>query len=189
MLNFQKIKVSDFEYIYNDLVSQFPITELKGYDKLYNLINSDNYDGWLIYDESILIGYSFIFEGLNYILVDYVAILKDFHSKGYGSSFLKSLRSLYSNKAGCFFEVEKVIKNDPVTKKRADFYIKNSVRKIESINYIYPNNYGGLPMDLYYLSFNNTLPAKTEIKNFIYNFFSLVHDDIKDINKIYEKIT
>ena len=143
MLRFVLAKEEIFDFIYNDLTTQFPSCETKSYEQLLALINGNNYKLWLILDNNTTVGYCLIFEYSNYILVDYIAILKDFHSKGYGSSFLKSLHTLYPNKDGCFFEVEKIDNNNINTIKRAKFYINNNVRKINDINYIYPNNDGG----------------------------------------------
>ena len=189
MLEFIIAKENFFDFIYNDLIKQFPSSETKSYEKLLSLIKGNNYKAWLICDKDTVVGYCLIFEYSNYILVDYIAILKGFHSKGYGSSFLKALHTLYPDKDGCFFEVEKIDNKNINTVKRANFYTNNNVNIINNIKYIYPNNNGGLPMDLYYQNFNKHIPNKEDIKNFIYNLFYTVHNDIQDLDKIYNKIT
>ena len=182
-----EINQEHFNEIYTDMVLQFPPEELKSKETFCKLLKDPRYKVLGVYDKKLFAGYTIIFEGGNFILVDYVAILKNAQSKGYGSKILKLLPEKFKDKSGVFFEVEKISDTNPQTAKRAKFYTTNGAKKLD-INYIYPNNSGGLPMDLYYLSFNNLSPDLNCILGFIKEMFGFLHKDIKNIDEIYSNI-
>ena len=186
-MKLKELGLKEFKIAYKDMTLQFPTEELKTYETFCELFKNPHYRLFGFYDANTLTGYSVIFEYGEYTLVDYVAILKQFHSKGYGSKILHSLPELFKEKNGCFFEVEKISKTNPQTMKRAKFYTTNGAIKLD-INYIYPNNSGGLPMDLYYMSFNNHQPSTNEILDFVKEMFNHLHKDVKNIDKIFAQI-
>ena len=48
----------------------------------------------------------------------------------------------------------------------------------EIIDYVYPNKYGGLPMDLYYVSYDGENISQAEVEKFIGLLFRIVHSDV-----------
>lgn len=175
----KNIKAYDFEHIYQDMQLQFPENELKPFGVFENLINNDKYAVFSVFDGDKEIGYIlYIKLKSGRLWLDYIAVKKEFHSKGYG----KRIMSLLHN---CYLEVEKPDACFPDTLRRIKFYTLLGAKKL-NINYIYPNLEGGLPMDLYYLG--DDLPSNEDILNDIKNVFFDIHSDIKSINKIIELI-
>lgn len=184
MLKFEKSL--DFDEIYKDLVSQFPKEELKSYNRFIQLIES-NYRLYKIYDKE-LIGYIMLLEFNDYIFIDYFAILKKFHSFGYGSKVLNSLSQNFKSLKGIFLEVEKANDNEINKIRRIKFYEKNNAKKLD-VNYFYPTNDKNLciPMHLYYISQKNSLPSKKDIVDIITNVFETIHCDLVHYREILNK--
>ena len=178
------IKTSDFSVIYDDMLFQFPASEMKSLEK-FQSISGDNYYIYKII-EKVPVGYVVIFEYLDFIFIDYIAVYKEFHSQGFGGKILERLRELFKDKKGCFLEVEKPDLENFNTIRRIDFYQKHGAKKLD-INYLYPNEKGFLPMDLYYISYGSE-PSYYEIKSFITKLFEVVHKDIKHSEEILAKI-
>ncbi len=172
-----------FETVYTDLIKQFPPEELKTHDRFIELLNSPCYKLFGLYENNRLCGYTIVFIGEKYILADYIAVIQTEQSKGLGSRIIQMLPQIFKNKDGCFFEVEKITPENPQTQRRAKFYTSNGAVKL-NINYIYPNNNGGLPMDLYYLSFGSSSPKHNHIRQFIKELFSSLHTDVNNLNNI-----
>lgn len=178
------IKTSDFSVIYDDMQIQFPASEMKSLEK-FQSISGDNY---YIYNviEKVPVGYVVIFEYLDFIFIDYIAVYKEFHSQGFGGKILERLRELFKDKKGCFLEVEKPDLENFNTIRRIDFYKKHGAKKLD-INYLYPNKTGFLPMDLYYINYGSE-PDYCETKSFVTKLFEVVHKDISHCGQILEKI-
>ena len=177
-------ETKNFKDIYQDMQLQFPPEELKPYEHLKSLAGK-NYRVYQVC-QTLPVGYILLYETEKFIFIDYIAIYKNFHSQGFGSKILESLKREF-NKKGCFLEVEKPDENNPDTIRRIKFYKKHGAGKLD-IDYIYPNKQGGLPMDLYYIPFNDENIQQEEIKDFITELFKNLHSDIKDNMKILNKI-
>lgn len=169
------------------MVKQFPVVELKSYQDFVNKFSKD-YCLYEFYDNELFVGYVVLFIDSDYIFIDYIAIFKEFHSKGYGTQILKTLKDMFElDKKGCFLEVEKVDVSIPNTVKRVNFY-KNNGAVCLNINYLYPNSEGCLPMDLYFIPYNQQLPQLLEIKTFVKKLFNKVHFDIEHKEEVFNKI-
>ncbi len=179
-----KILKEEFAPVYSDMTGQFPVEELKTYEHFLKYFDNDNYCFYMADD----IGYILFANIDNYIWVDYLAVFEKYRSMGFGSKILDLIKKEFKNYNGIFFEVEKVDENKINTIKRKNFYIKNDVYPIDNIEYYYPNNEGGLLMDLYYHGINNKNPDKDIIKKVIYDVFKTIHFDLDDVDKIYSKI-
>ncbi len=188
-LIFKSINRELFENIYKDLCSQFPIKELKAYDEFLELLGTDEYKMYQVFDNDVEVAYVILFEDKIHkvIWLDYVAVFTDFHSLGYGSRILEGLKSLYSDYTGCYLEVEKINSDDITTVRRVKFYKKNGAEKLD-IKYIYPNNYGGLEMDLYFIPYQGGLVEKNFSISVIKYVFNKLHNNILCINDILTKI-
>ena len=178
------IETLELEGIYKDMMLQFPKEELKEFEHLKK-ITGKNYKIYQVIENEPT-GYVILFETNDFIFIDYVAVYKKFHSQGYGSKILDYLHR-FSNKRGCFLEVEKPDINNPNTLRRIKFYEKHGAKKLD-LNYIYPNKEGGLPMDLYYIPYEGKIPSKEEQKEFITMLFKTIHFDIENNAEILNKI-
>ena len=182
-----KKKINNIDKTYSDMIKQFPISELKPFEIFKSLFCQNNYIIYEAQENNQDIGYIIIVEDNKdkFIWVDYLAIFKEFHSKGFGSSILNKLKEQYKDFNGCYLEVEKPDKNNPNTIRRINFYKKHGAVKLP-VDYYYPNKTGCLPMDLYYIPYN-----KTEINNILYvikQVFNFLHKDIENIDEIYKRI-
>ena len=111
-------KTKNFNAIYDDMLKQFPKEELKQREHFLELFNNN----YVLYEYSEeknadTKGYCIVFEGEEYILTDYLAIFKKFHSKGYGAKIIEELKHFYPEKLGCFFEVEPIETNNIQTQR------------------------------------------------------------------------
>ena len=180
----------NFDVIFEDMQKQFPPEELKDIDSFKNLLTKTDYKLFILEDNSQLIGYIIFLENkqTNTIWIDYIAILQNFHSMGYGSEIFHIIKNTLKSIKGCYLEVEKPNSTDINTLRRIKFYTNLGAKKL-NINYIYPNKFGGFPMDLYFMPFNKTyFPSKEEILNVIKHSFSTIHSDIENIKEIFSKI-
>lgn len=174
---FMRVKPVEFKQIYDDMLTQFPPEELKPYERFCE-ISGKNYKAYE-FGEDEPVGYAVIFEAEDYILVDYLAVYKKFHSLGYGKKFLTALSQIFPNKKGVLFEVEKPDKTKINTLRRIKFYESNGAQKI-NINYFYPASEKPLSMDLYCIGEFDT----DEVKKFIKYLFSSIHNDCACLEKI-----
>lgn len=188
-LIFRSINSEAFENIYKDLLNQFPVKELKTYDEFLELLGTDEYKIYQVIDNNVEVAYVILFEDKVHkvIWLDYIVVFTEFHSLGYGSRILDGLKSLYPDYTGCYLEVEKVNSDDITTVRRVKFYKKNGAEKLD-INYIYPNNYGGLEMDLYFIPYKEVSVGKEFSIHVIQYVFSKLHNNILCINDILTKI-
>ena len=81
----------DFRDIYTDMLTQFPKEELKSYEEFQNLLKLPQYKLFVLDKDNKHVGYSLWFKDyeMKFIWLDYIAIFKEFHSKGYGSVCIK----------------------------------------------------------------------------------------------------
>lgn len=189
MIIVEEVNIKDFKTIYNDMTVQFPETEMKSYKKFLNLLGLESYKLFAAYSDGVPIGYSLInIDPKNKVLwLDYIAIFKNFQSKGYGKEVFCALKKKFSNFKGIYLEVEKADEKNPDTKRRIKFYEKLGAQKL-SCKYIYPNSDGGLEMDLYFLSINSFLPEPSQIRDAVLEAFKTLHSDILQVDDIFQKI-
>ena len=175
----KKLNIDEFYEIYQDMETQFPKNELKSYDVFVKLLNTDVLDCVGVYDKDYLVAY-FLYVSLKNgrKWLEYIAVRKEFHSKGYGSKIMQCLKN-------CYLEVEKPNISLPDTIRRIDFYKALGAKKL-GVNYIYPNDFGGLPMDLYYIGENS--PCYEEVIGVIEEIFNKLHSDVKSMPQILQSI-
>ena len=167
------------ELLYSEMEKQFPKNELKTKDIFAKVLNNKNYKVFFIMDGEVFCGYfTFLEFPDNTILLEYFAINKEFHNKGYGSETFKIMQKTFKYK-GCYLEVEKKNPDKINTLRRVLFYENLGAKKLD-INYLYPNILGILPMDLYFMPYgsNEYFPKKSEILANIETAFENIHFDI-----------
>lgn len=170
------------EKIYSDIQAQFPPEEIKSLEEFNCLLNSGSYELGLVYDEKILIGY-ILYIKKDFIWIDYIAVLPEFHSKGYGSKILTAIFEKYSDLEGCYFEVEPEDKLFPHTIRRMNFYKKLGCTEL-NFKYYFPNPVKKLEMKLLYKSFNGLIPDKEIIKKNVEEVFKILHENVECKNEI-----
>ena len=174
---FKNLNSEKFNLIYDDMTEQFPPEELKSYTRFCELIDGGDYFVQSVIDGALTIGYVIFTKVNNSLWLDYVAVLKEFHSKGYGSKILNALKDEYQK--GIYLEVEKPDESRPNTLRRIKFYTNLGAQKLD-YDYFYPSEKAPLPMDLYYLPYDNILPV--DIEGDINTVFRLLHSDISYLN-------
>ena len=174
------------EEIYSDMQKQFPPEEMKTYPEYNTLLASGDYKTGLVFDDDNLIGYILYLEK-DFIWVDYIAVLKKFHSKGYGGKILNALFEKYSHLKGCYFEVEPEDENYPQTIRRMNFYKKLGCSELDFV-YYFPNPLKKLKMKLLYKSFDGKIPDREKIKKDIASVFEALHKKVECREEILELI-
>lgn len=189
MLELEVADISHFDNIYKDMLTQFPETELKSYEDFCHLLKNDDYKLILASDNNEYIGYLIVFFDriLNFIWLDYIAVLQKFHSCGYGGKMVDGLKDIFPELKGCFLEVEKPDVTHPDTLRRIKFYEKHGAVLLD-VNYLYPNKSGFLPMDLYFIPYKEQVPVQTEIFDAVKNIFGRLHMNFAHTGKVYDLI-
>ena len=177
-ITFKTVQPDGFGQIYADMQMQFPPEELKPFNVFVKLLSEGKLECLGAYDNLTQVGYLIFAKADEFIWLDYIAVKKEFHSKGYGKKIFKLITD-------CYLEVEKPDIKNPDSIRRIKFYQYLGAVKL-NINYIYPNTEGGLPMDLYYLG--NTLPDNNTVYKTIKFIFKNLHTDINNIIEILNDI-
>ena len=172
--------------IYIDMRRQFPVDELKPLSHFKKILNSSLYKAFRCFDGDVEIGYILCFID-DYILVDYLAIYKEYQSNGYGRRILEKLFEIYSSKKAVLFEVEKMDITNPNTIRRQEFYKKIGCVN-SSIDYFFPSYNHSIPMDLLYYSLSDNILDRSDLLNFIRKFFEMIHFDVDCRSEVYSKI-
>lgn len=172
--------------IFQDMEKQFPPEEIKSFEDFNKLFEKTHYKCDILFDKKTPVGYILYLEN-EYIWVDYVAIFREYHSKGYGSKILEILFRKYSHLKGVFFEVEPENQENIQTIKRMNFYKKLGCKNL-NFNYYFPNDIKKLKMELLFKPLKENLPKKNEIINQILFVFENLHSDVKSKNQTLELI-
>ncbi len=177
----------DFKTIYNDMLNQFQKCELKTYDFFLKLLNFTNYKIELFKINNQNIGYVSYYLS-DFIWIDYLAVFKNFQSKGFGTQILHCLFNKYKNLNGAYFEVELEDEKKINTQKRMQFY-KQKIKCIDTnIKYFMPNNFELFEMKLLYKPLNLKSLDNQIILNNIEEIFNVLYSNIINVDKIFDKI-
>ncbi len=190
MLKLVKSDINNFNEIYEDMLLQFPKSELQDFCVYENLLKKGDYLLFLAKDDGKNIGYFLLFEDKpnNSLWLDYIAVFKSFHSKGYGKTIFSLLKDSLSTYNGVYLEVEKPDQEKPDTIRRISFYENLGAKKLDC-EYYYPNKDGCIPLDLYFLAFGeNGLPKCDQVKDTIRMVFDSLHCHLEHVNEVFDKI-
>lgn len=185
-VNLKKIATDKFSSIYSDMQKQFPQSEMKSYEVFLKLIDDGKYHVLAAYDREILVGYVIFAEIEDVIWLDYIAVLEELHSKGYGSKILNELKNIHSHKIGCILEVECSDESEPNTLRRIKFYENLGAKKLP-VDYFYPNEKGDIKLDLYMIPHNQD--CDFNIKEVIADVFELLHSELPHFKEVLDKIS
>ncbi len=191
MIHLKKENKDFFKTVYNDMLEQFPKSELKSFETFMQLLSMDNYHIYSASTDDIIVGYFIVFMDNEHksLWLDYIAVLKKYHSRGFGHKIFENLKNYFvKDFNGIYLEVEKPDETNINTIRRIKFYESLNAQKL-GIKYFYPNENGFLPMDLYFLPFNQVkIPEQKEIINTIQKVFRSIHTDCNDLDSILSKI-
>lgn len=147
----------DFETIYADMLGQFHADELCPYDWFTDLIKNKKYK-LLLYKQKEgqeIVGYALMYPAkqANVVWLDYLAILPEYHSCGFGSRIFRDIGAFYCGPYdGVILCAERVDPEDPALAKqqtrRLAFYERLGVRTLHA-DFCWPcQNEGAVPMHL-----------------------------------------
>lgn len=191
MITLKRRNIKEFTQIYNDfMLKQFPETELKSYKDFVKLLEEERhcYNFYIAQNADTTVGYVLLCKGTNFIWIDYIAVLPQFYSGGFGRKIIEGLKNTFTGINGLYFEVEKPDENDINTIRRIKFYNSCGAKKLDC-EYFYPNNSGAIPMDLYFLPVKKTDLGKPEIKENIKEVFAKLHYMCPCTEEILNKIS
>lgn len=140
MLSIRQLDLQQIREVHqNYLVNDFPIEEQKPLELIESLVNKGVYICYGLYNEEILVAYAFFCKGgdSNCILLDFLAVIGEYRSYGYGSEFLKLMQQTLTEYDGIIFEVEsgRSAKNSEeklTCERRLEFYHRNGVRDTDN---------------------------------------------------------
>lgn len=117
--------------INNLAIEAFPPEEYLAPDKLIKMSKKDNLDFYYIEDNSKFIGFVVIQIYKNLAYLFFLAIAKEYRSKGYGSKTLKLIKEIYPSKIQIVdFEMVDINSNNHNQRvKRREFYLKNGYQE------------------------------------------------------------
>lgn len=111
----------------------FPPAELKPFSRITDMSEKGMYDGYGLFDGDLkAYGYFVTCPKTQDMLLDYLAVPKEYRGSGYGSRFLSYLPQIVGGHHTLLFEIEHPdkTKNEEERKKRLrrrHFYLKNGV--------------------------------------------------------------
>ncbi|BBF45284.1 hypothetical protein lbkm_4046 [Lachnospiraceae bacterium KM106-2] len=114
-MEIKRLTKDDVSYIYQfSMTEEFPKEELKPLVQILQLMQEGDYECIGLYTQGELCGYGFFqkADDTEYILLDYLTILKKYRNEGYGSKFLNLLSHYYKDYKGIVAEVEQVTDHD-----------------------------------------------------------------------------
>ena len=181
--------VEDLPQIYADMEKQFPPDEMYKYKNLLHLLHGDKYK-ILLYkrnSDGELLGYALVYtvENCNILWLDYIAILKEHQTHGYGAQLFNALWHKYCGPFdGILFSVEHVCKENPSLAKRQErriqFYEHLGAYRLHA-DFQLPCENGALPMYLYFkprrglCTISRTVQIQAIRQMYEYCFFYLHH--------------
>lgn len=155
MLEIKQLQMEVVREIHDKyLVNDFPPEEVKPLSLIEGLMLKGAYLCYGLYDDNRLVSYAFFCKAAEgtCILIDFLAVIKEYRSYGYGSKFLKLMKEELKEFDGIIFEVEsgKSAANQDellICERRIDFYHRNGVRDTKYSCYFF-----GVDMRIMYLS-------------------------------------
>lgn len=136
--------------IYNNyLIKDFHKSEVKPFDLIEGLVEKDKYACYGFYENEELLGYVYFVKSdfENSLFIDYLAISKEYRSKGFGSRFITTIIENFSEEySSLIAEVENpefsIDESDKVNReRRIKFYLKNGFKLSNLKSRVVDDNY------------------------------------------------
>lgn len=140
MLSMKQLNLQEIQDVYNTyLVNDFPREEKKPLSLIQHLINKNAYICYGLYEDETLVSYAFFCKDTtsSSILLDFLAVVDEHRSSGYGSKFLSLMQKELKGYEGVLFEVESgksaaTEEAKTICERRIEFYHRNGVRDTEN---------------------------------------------------------
>lgn len=154
--------------IYNTcLPGHFPADERKPVSMIERMLSEEGYEGLGIFAKEKLMGYAFLVKApeKKTLLLDYLAVLKEYRSSGVGNAFLTHMKELYGQKEGIIIETERpdMAVNEEQRRlrlRRNGFYERNGCRQTPITI-----NVAGVDYGVFYLATGKQLPDEKVAEN------------------------
>ena len=167
MIDIRKISIEEFENsVYDKYITLFTQEEQRDFSTITNAYNNGIEEFYGIYDDDIMVGFFALERIKDYpYYLDYIAIFKEYQSKGYGSKSVKLLLDKIVKDKGIIGEIEEVMESDTSTVKRWNFYNKLGFKKFDNRFF-----FNGTMFELivYPYDFNTT---GDEISKMLYDYY------------------
>ena len=190
MIKLYQSDIEKFKEVYKDMSSQFPENEMKTFKKFEQLLKTGSYKLFTAQNSSeTSVGYCLLYTGSKskILWLDYIAVFKEQQSKGYGKQIFNAIKETFQEYTGIYLEVEKPDSSQPNTLRRIKFYETLGAKRLPC-KYIYPNDKGGLEMDLFFLPIKGQIPNSLQTKSAILEVFNVLHKDVSNLNEILTKL-
>ena len=140
-LEIQKKSAADFKKVYFRYCKDFPPVARRSYQRVIGTIK-EGYSELLFMKEGYqIIGYAIVNVSSNYnhMILDYIAVHKNYRNLGYGEKFIQMIFEFYSDKDGVLGEVEipELGETDAVKKlrtRRFQFYKRLGFQHIKNVH-------------------------------------------------------
>ncbi len=176
MLELVNVDIKEFKQtIYEEYKKLFPDNERKSYRLLKHTYNRGITQIIKIVDNNKIIGFMLInkIENIQYLCLDYFAILPQYQNKGYGTKDLKLLKEQCGDYNGVYVEVERVRNDntgeDKIKIRRAKFYENNDFYKLSFDLLLFSVEYS-----LYMLQTSNVKEDEEKITNDIFTIYNTI---------------
>lgn len=179
-LELVKVDYQQFKKVYLRYRNDFPAIERRSYSLIISMLKKHISELLFLYSNHKVIGYAIVnvTNKVDYIILDYFAIKKEYRSKGYGTIFIKQLINMYSDKKGILGEVELVEDGFSDNEKnrrqrRINFYNRLGFKIIENIKItLWSVNYHSLIYPI-----NNEIPSDKEIISILNILYKEVYNN------------
>ena len=136
------LEASELKDFYPKIERDFAAGEYPPMDVLLNHIKEGRQQGYVLYDGSRDLAYSFCAasSGRDYVLITLFAVFQEYRGQGIGSAFLNELHKIYIHERAIIVEVEKPEEaqtNEEKDKRirRIAFYEKEGYHLIKGVEY------------------------------------------------------
>lgn len=143
---------AEFDWLYSDMMRQFPPSELKPKAAFAQMIASGESHFMVAEQNGGVVGYYLYHNAGDVAMLDHIAVLERFHSHGIGTVLMREIARRHAEIKGMFLEVEPPDAANPATIRRIKFYEKCGLYKLP-INYLMPApNSETVKMDIWFLN-------------------------------------
>lgn len=119
---------------HTEMVHDFPKTELKPLNNMFQMMDRNCYDPWLAVEQSEAVGYAMVWLTMDRTgaLLDYLGVLRGKRNRGSGGQILSLLAERYDQ---LLIEAEAPVSDDPaeneLCRRRIGFYQRNGCRLLD----------------------------------------------------------
>ena len=142
MISIRPVEKNEYEDIYRHMKRDFPANEVPPYWAVWRALKRGVYSAFYMEDEDIMAAYAIVTapQGSRFALINYLAVLPEKRSSGYGGKFLSMLKESFAGRV-LVVEVDARLKTVDKAEKetrirRIKFYERHSFRLLPSLSVI-----------------------------------------------------